>query len=74
MRLNVNITSIFFHFRFLVSIKEEDSLIRTQDRDVPLSGVLNYYENMQMVFREVKKNFDLWSTMYVVNTFFYDLM
>lgn len=48
-------------------MKEEESPIRTQDRDVPLSGVLSYYENVQLVLQEVKNNFDLWNSMYVIS-------
>lgn len=47
-------------------MKDAESPIRTQDRNVPLSGVLSHYENVEFVLQELKNNFDTWSTMYVI--------
>lgn len=47
-------------------MNDTEGPIRTQDRDVPLRGVVSHYENLGLVLRELKENFDSWSTMYVI--------
>lgn len=49
-------------------MKDTESPIRAQDRDVPLSVILSHYRNVPLVLQELKNNYDVWSTMYVITT------
>nr|AWT23001.1 aminopeptidase N8 [Hyphantria cunea] len=50
--------------RYLVSMTEENSPVRTQDLSTPLASVLSNHSNLALVMDLLKTDYDLWTSIY----------